>query len=603
MKTKYLFTLIELIVVIVILSILAAIVIPNVSNFKEESIKTAVESNIRNLQTSTDMYSLSKNQGIPSVGEVSPTNPRPIDFSKLKPEFTRNLPKTPNIKYWVDAQGTVWASEADSPKILSTEANKITWSTVSEAEGYNLYEVTGKKVTSSVNGNYSLKHIEYTTSTQSTKVSSGKIYVVSSIDKNKLESAPAGLDYTGNSQDDSIVLPPEGGTPIENPPSEPAPIEDPNKIVFTNFMLGRHSSYLTDQNNNLYVVGANVGTSEFSGSSALMGIGLSSNEVAPTPVILETFKTEKFSKIYSGNFHRIVKTQDGKFFGWGRNYYGELGLGNNTTQPLPIELPTLSALNIDEIYTNSTFSVAKSIDGKLFTWGRNDYGQLGNGTKTNRNTPYQVAFFDTRPVEDVWVSFSHVIVKTQDGKYYGWGRNDFGQLGLGHRTQQLTPVEIPNLSNKNIKELYMGGQHAFALTQDGKYYGWGYNYYGQLGNGSAGDLLTPTEINILAGKDIVQFKAGGFHNTVITSDKKLYTWGHNNFNLLVIPASEGDKSTPQEVTFFNGDPVVDISVTSFSTMVRTESGKRYAWGSGSYSLGLGSIGTPTEPTRMTLLDN
>lgn len=210
---KKLFTLIELIVVIVVLGILAAIVIPNISNFKEEAFDTAVISNATNIQTGLDLYSLENNGQLPSIDAVTEIKPSPIDFGKLKPEHLRNLPKTKDIKYWVDFKGKVWFGTLDSPiislKDLGNEKVEISWSD-NGSINYKVYQLN----------NYNKKEGMITSKAKQTNLElvqeglelsfigdNNTAYVVSSTDINNYESAPSGNGYTPYPEvKDNIVI-------------------------------------------------------------------------------------------------------------------------------------------------------------------------------------------------------------------------------------------------------------------------------------------------------------------------------------------------------------------------------------------------------------
>lgn len=222
---KKLFTLIELIVVIVILGILAAIVIPNIGNFQKEAETTAVISNIRNLQTSVDMYALENNGDLPAVsGEPTEYIPLPLDFKELKPDFTRTTPKG-DIHYWVDYKGKVWASYIDSPKNVREGSNplELLWDDEEGATHYRVYKVLNSSVSSSVvNSQTKLEFITEVEDRDGTSYTSTEkgTFVVSSVDENGFETAPAGTGYKGYEKyiasptTEEVV--PEGWIPIYN---------------------------------------------------------------------------------------------------------------------------------------------------------------------------------------------------------------------------------------------------------------------------------------------------------------------------------------------------------------------------------------------------
>lgn len=228
---KHSFTLIELIVVIVILGILAAIVVPNISNWKNEAEITAVNSNQRNLQTSVDMYSL-ENFGIypvetPSFAGVS----SPLDFRKLYPDYLRNLPKTEGYKYWVDYQGKVWYSTIDSPTgvALDEQSKELSWNEVEDSEKYGVYKLeTG--ATSSAKSTDRLTFVKEVTEPSTTVDSSG-VYAVSAFDENGFETPPATSEYQGYPENADYLMPighsPQSGSKEGEESSNPPASVDP----------------------------------------------------------------------------------------------------------------------------------------------------------------------------------------------------------------------------------------------------------------------------------------------------------------------------------------------------------------------------------------
>lgn len=195
---KKVFTLIELIVVIVVISILAAIVIPNISSWQKEANITAVASNLSSLQNSVDLYSL-KNNGTYPVYEKQPTLnvPQPVNFEKLTPEYLRTTPKTYGAKYWVDSYGKVWASTVDAPEGVKNEGGILSWEKVENAKEYKIFKDEGfSGVVSSVTESSDLTYVA-TTEDLTYNVEVGGNYVVSAVDMEGMESVPVGAGYEG----------------------------------------------------------------------------------------------------------------------------------------------------------------------------------------------------------------------------------------------------------------------------------------------------------------------------------------------------------------------------------------------------------------------
>lgn len=192
--SKSLFTLIELIAVIVTIAVLAAIIVPNVASVKTESVIVAVDSNLNHIQTSVDVYLLKNNKNTPSSEKPSLGKPQPIDFNRLYPTYLRTFPKLEGYKYWVDYKGKVWVSQADSPNNFRSSGDNIVWADMDGASSYNFYTEEGEATSKVSKEKISLLR---NVKTNSIELPVQSNFYVSSIDENGFESAPVGIDYTG----------------------------------------------------------------------------------------------------------------------------------------------------------------------------------------------------------------------------------------------------------------------------------------------------------------------------------------------------------------------------------------------------------------------
>lgn len=239
MKSK-LFTLIELITVIVVLGILAAIVIPNISSFKEEAEETAILSDTKNIQTAVDMFMLKNNGDTPTKEIPTLGNPQTIETYGMKPDYLRDLPKTKRAKFWLDQNNTVWASMVDSPNNVNYEDGKITWDTVDGAELYKVYK-SEDAVTSAVKNAKSISFLEDITPVAgdlqeiTLPALSEGTYLVTAIDKFNFESAPTkvGTTYkTYQQPDEDFTL---VNTKTPETPTEPTFVYDPINPVESSY--------------------------------------------------------------------------------------------------------------------------------------------------------------------------------------------------------------------------------------------------------------------------------------------------------------------------------------------------------------------------------
>jgi alpha-tubulin suppressor-like RCC1 family protein len=187
---------------------------------------------------------------------------------------------------------------------------------------------------------------------------------------------------------------------------------------------------------------------------------------------------------------------DGTLWAWGYNYYGELGTGDVSSRYSPVQIG--SNTNWMQITSGPINAMALRADGTLWAWGYNGYGQLGTNDTTNRSSPQQVGSLTTWVTVNMTMnSFSSFAIKT-DGTLWSWGRNDSGQLGLNDTSYRSSPVQIGALTNwLQISGTY-NGDVTTALKTDGTLWSWGYNGQGQLGLGNTTSYSSPKQIGSLS---------------------------------------------------------------------------------------------------------
>jgi alpha-tubulin suppressor-like RCC1 family protein len=220
-----------------------------------------------------------------------------------------------------------------------------------------------------------------------------------------------------------------------------------------------------------------------------------------------------------GSGHALVLTTDSQVFMWGANYRGELGIPTvEHKAKLPQLLDTESLGEIVKVVGGSETSFALSRDGTVYSWGANEYGQLGRDDEI-RETPQKVPI----PVHiiDLVSGWYHVLALTKDCQVYGWGGNSDGELGLGpgDRTNKLSPILLPL---RKIQKIAAGGAHSLALNSDGELYIWGWYKDNNLGRFQE-NVLTPELIL----KDVQDVACGSTHNLALKKNGTLFAWGNN----------------------------------------------------------------------------
>jgi alpha-tubulin suppressor-like RCC1 family protein len=209
---------------------------------------------------------------------------------------------------------------------------------------------------------------------------------------------------------------------------------------------------------------------------------------------------------------------------WGDNSHGELGDGTTTTRSTPAVVTGLGS-GVASISAGLNQACAVTTAGAVLCWGDNTYGQLGDGTRTNRLTPVGVSGLDSG-VAKVTTGLGHSCALTVAGGVKCWGRDQFGELGNATTGQSLTPVDVVGLQSGAVA-VSVGVHHSCALTVDGAVHCWGFNFDGELGNGTSSQMTTPTAVDGL-GTGIASVVAGYHHTCAILSGDALTCWGEND---------------------------------------------------------------------------
>jgi len=192
--------------------------------------------------------------------------------------------------------------------------------------------------------------------------------------------------------------------------------------------------------------------------------------------------------IAAGGRHSAALASDGTVWTWGLNDHGQLGNGTIVSGSTPTLVNGLQ--EVVSLATGSVHSAALTSDGTVWTWGLNASGQLGNGTFTEQHVPVVVSGMTTSVIA-IATGWNHTIALTSDGKVWTWGSNDHGQLGDGTLVDNKTPFLVSSLSG-SIVAIAGGSHHTLALKSDGTVWTWGSNV-------SSADSLTPEPVSGLSG--------------------------------------------------------------------------------------------------------
>ena len=171
-------------------------------------------------------------------------------------------------------------------------------------------------------------------------------------------------------------------------------------------------------------------------------------------------------------------------------------------------------------------------NGKVFTFGFNVKGQLGHGDQTSMNSPKLVDALSKKFVTTVGCSYYHTLFSCADEmEVYACGRNDYGQLGLGHNVDKNTPSLLESLNGKKIVSIGCGQYHSVLATVEGEVFSFGRNDSGQLGLQISENFITiPRDIKGLKSTQI----GCGYYHSIAISNGQLYSWGKNDSGQLGI---------------------------------------------------------------------
>jgi alpha-tubulin suppressor-like RCC1 family protein len=205
-----------------------------------------------------------------------------------------------------------------------------------------------------------------------------------------------------------------------------------------------------------------------------------------------------------------IKT-DGTLWLWGSNFHG--GLGDNTRTDRLSPVQTISfGTNWKQVSAGVYYTAAIKTDGTLWLWGLNDNGQLGDNSVSNKSSPVQTISFGTNWKQVVCGSSHTAAIKT-DGTLWLWGRDNYGQLGDNSVSNKSSPVQTIS-AGTNWKQVSSGAGHTAAIKTDGTLWLWGLNGFGQLGDNSISNKSSPVQ-TVSAGTNWKQVVCGDNHTAAV----------------------------------------------------------------------------------------
>lgn len=293
------------------------------------------------------------------------------------------------------------------------------------------------------------------------------------------------------------------------------------------------------------------------------------------------------TQVEAGDTHTCALTGGGGVKCWGDNQFGQLGDGTTTIRFAPVDVTGLGS-GVTAIAVGFNHTCALMTGGEVKCWGDNRLGQLGDGTTINRYTPISVTGLGGS-VTKMAGGWLHTCVVTASGGAKCWGYNGYGQLGDGTRTSRLTPVNVTGLGS-GVTAIAANSLHTCAVTVGGGVKCWGVNWHGQLGNGTTADSYVPVAVTGL-GSGVTAITTGNDHTCAASTGGGIKCWGDNRDGQLG-DGTTSDKYTPVDVTGL-GSGVSEIEAGYIHTCALTIGGGVKCWGSN----GWGQLGDGTTTDR------
>jgi alpha-tubulin suppressor-like RCC1 family protein len=273
----------------------------------------------------------------------------------------------------------------------------------------------------------------------------------------------------------------------------------------------------------------------------------------------------------------------GQIWSWGRNQCGQLGINTVTDRSSPVQV--VGSHSFVQIGYGQHHCLARKSNGDIWAWGNNPYGQLGNNTTTSYSSPIQVV--GSHSFVDVAGGGTYIsVARKASGAVWSWGLNTNGQLGDNTVTARSSPVAV--VGSHSFTEIAAGGHFSIARKASGEVWTWGFSFYGQLGNNTTTSYSSP--IQVVGSHSFVEISGGEDHCLARKANGQVWAWGRNDNGQL------GDNSTTARsspVLVVGSHSFVEIATGTNHGLARKANGSIWAWGDNTY----GQLGDNTTTNK------
>ncbi|MCH2109427.1 MAG: RCC1 repeat-containing protein, partial [Polyangiaceae bacterium] len=318
--------------------------------------------------------------------------------------------------------------------------------------------------------------------------------------------------------------------------------------------------------------------------------------------------TSRAVRVSEGYYHSCEVLDTGAVNCWGRNEYGQLGDGSNSDSNTTVSVSGIDGTTEKAVSVSAgeRHSCAVLETGAVNCWGYNEYGQLGDGSNNDSTTPVAVSGIDGTTNNAVSVAGGnyHSCAVLETGAVNCWGRNTEGQLGNDSTTESTIPVAVDGMDGitKKAASISIGYSHSCAVLDTGAINCWGYNGYGQLGDGTEYDSTSPVAVSVIDGttNKAVSVSTGVSHSCAVLDTGAANCWGWNPYGQLGNDSTTSS-STPGAVNGIDGstNKAVSISIGTSHSCSVLDTGAVNCWGlNGDGQLGDDSITSRYTPVAV-----
>ncbi|OWZ24334.1 hypothetical protein PHMEG_000654 [Phytophthora megakarya] len=279
----------------------------------------------------------------------------------------------------------------------------------------------------------------------------------------------------------------------------------------------------------------------------------------------------------NGCEHMLAVASDGAVYSWGYNDRGQLGIGSTISKShTPRMIDSLrEKYHITTAAVSYHHSAVVSSNGELLMFGMNDCGQLGLDHTQHQHTPQLIDSLSSQVITKVSCGLYHTIAITSSGEVYSFGKNDYGQLGLSHARNMKVPTLVKTSlgeSDEKIVNVSCGYYHTVTISEKGKLITWGRNDYGQLGIGSKDHKNSAQYVPLPLSSKIKTASCGCYHTLILMANGRVMVFGRNNKGQLgtgsrTLPSA--DLPLPVPSNSLANDEVVRIAAGFYSSYILT----------------------------------